>query len=404
MEPQQKPEYSAEYFQKALAKAYQSTDLRVENFRIEVLSQNGENFCSVIYRVVVEFRKSAAAPLETGRYILKDLLPVVAELGTNEKTMFEELLPAMGAILERAPPSLGEHKLSADCLLAEAANGKEVYVLEDLGALGYASMDRFRGLCREDAQMCLRKMAQFHGASMILCQQQPDLVARLSPSHYASGLSDPFAQVIVLGGTEYVADVFAQELPQIAHKMKAQLPDGYSERIMSVVDPKNSAFNAIVHGDLWVNNMMLDRSNGNAILVDFQNCFLGSPAIDLQFFFYTSLQLEVLLHQQDALLQHYYHSLTDTLNLGGYCGYLPTFGQLMDEMQRCLYYGYYAVACELPICCASAEASADFNVHTFANPQAMEMKRRQLFASERVRQTVKAALLTFEQQGILEMP
>ncbi|XP_034655187.1 uncharacterized protein LOC117892963 [Drosophila subobscura] len=404
MDPPQKSDYSAEYFEKALVKAHQSPNLRVESFHIEVLSQNGENFCSVIYRVVVGFRKTADATLKTGRYIIKDLLPVVAELGTNEKTMFEELLPEMDDILGRAPPSLGEHKLSADCLLADATNGKEVYVLEDLGALGYASMDRFRGLGLEDAQICLRKMAQFHAASMVLCQQQPELVAKLSPSHYADGVSDPFAQVIVVGGTEYAAEVFAQELPQIAKKMKAQIPEEYSKRIRAVVDPKNSAFNVIVHGDLWVNNMMLDRSNGNAILVDFQNCFLGSPAIDVQFFFYTSLQLEVLLHQQDALLQHYYHSLTETLKLCGYTGSVPTFEQLMAEMQRCLYYGYYAVACELPICCASPEASSDFNLHTFGNKQALEEKRRQLFASERVRQTIKAALLTFEQQGILETP
>ncbi|XP_017135753.1 uncharacterized protein LOC108151585 [Drosophila miranda] len=404
MEPPQKSEYTAEYFQKALAKAYHSEKLHVESTRIEAVSQNGENFCSVIYRAVVEFRKTTDAPLETGRYIVKDLLPVVAELGTNEKAMFEELLPAMGAILQKAPPSLGEHKLSADCLLAETANGKEVYVLEDLCALGYASMDRFRGLCLADAQICLRKIAQFHAASMILCEQQPELVAKLEPSNYANGVSDPFAQIIVVGGTEYAADVFAQELPQIAKKMKAQIPDAYTRRITSVVDPKNSAFNAIVHGDIWVNNMMLDRSNSSAILVDFQNCCLGSPAIDLQFFFYTSLQLEVLLHQQDALLQHYYRSLTETLTLCGFRGSLPTFDQLTDEMQRCLFYGYYAVACELPICCASPEASADFNLHTFGCPQATELKRRQLFANERVRQTVKVSLLAFDQQGILDTP
>jgi len=84
--------YNAEYFERALARAYSCEKLRVENFHIEVVSQKGEHFCSVIYRVALDFRRSPDGDLESGRYVLKDLLPVAAELGTNEKDMFEELL------------------------------------------------------------------------------------------------------------------------------------------------------------------------------------------------------------------------------------------------------------------------------------------------------------------------
>ncbi|XP_016983174.1 uncharacterized protein LOC108047488 [Drosophila rhopaloa] len=401
MEPEN---YSAAYFERALAKTYSCEKLRVENFHIEVVSQTGENFCSVIYRIALDFRRSPDGALESGKYILKDLLPIAAEVGSNEKDMFEQLLPALSAILDKAPTEFGEHKLSADCLLAEASAGKEIYILEDLGALGYGSFDRFQGLNLEDAKICLRKMAQFHGASMILFQNQPELIAKLSPSHYGNGLSDPFAKVIVLDGTEFAAEVFADELPEISKKMKAQIPDAYSKRIAKVVDPKKSSFNAVVHGDLWVNNMMFDKANKKAILVDFQNCFWGSPAIDLQFFFYTSIRQEVLLNQQDELLTQYYHSLQETLIHCGFREPLPTFDQLKNEMQRCLFYAYYAVSCELPICCASPETSADFSVHTFGDPEAMVKKRHQLFASERVRQTVKACLPQFDQQGILDTP
>ncbi|KAH8239514.1 hypothetical protein KR032_005100 [Drosophila birchii] len=396
--------YSSEYFERALRRAFGCDNLRVENFHIEAVNQSGENFCSVIYRIALEFSRSPDGALESGKYILKDVLPAVAELGTDEGIMFEQLLPAMAKILIKSKPELGELKLSADCLLTERSAGKEIYILEDLSFLGYTSLDRYQGLNLEDAKICLRKMAQFHGASMILLQNQPELLAKLSTSNYAQGISDPFAKGILLDGTEFAADLFAEELPEISKKMKAQLPVAYSQRLQNVVDPQKSTFNTIVHGDLWVNNMMFDRTNNRAILVDFQECFWGSPAIDLQFFFYTSLQLEILLTRKDELLKHYFHCLHETLSCCGFRESLPTYDQLKDEMHRCLFYGYYAVTCELPLCCFPAEARNDITVHTLADPAAMRSKRCQLFSSDRVRRTVKASLIEFNQQGILEIP
>ncbi|KAH8335271.1 hypothetical protein KR074_003374 [Drosophila pseudoananassae] len=397
--------YSAEYFEKALAKAYGCEKLRVENFNIEVVSQSGENFCSVIYRVALEFRRSPDNDLESGKYILKDLLPGVAELGTNERQMYEEFLPEMTKILNKCSPDFGERKLSADCLLTEIAAGKEIYLLEDLCDLGYSSLDRFQGVGLEDAKVCLRKLAQFHGASMVLCQEQPELVAKLAPSHYADGVSDHFSKGLVLDGAEFTANYFADELPEISRKMKAQIPEAYEQIIKDVVNPKHSRLNAIIHGDVWVNNVMFNRADEKGILVDFQNCFWGSPAVDLYFFFYTSLRIDVLLHQQDEILNDYFEHLIKTLNYCDFVGALPTFSDLKYEMERCLYYGYYAVCCELPICCASPEASANFNLlNLMGYPEKMEAKRQELFNSERVRQTVKTSLLEFDQRGILETP
>lgn len=151
--------------------------------------------------------------------------------------------------------------------MTDTAARKEIYLLEDLCDLGYTSLDRFQGLCLEDAKVCLRKMAQFHGVSMVLCQEQPDFVDKLSPSHYANGISDNFTKALVLDGAEFAANFFADELPEISRKMKAQIPDGYSQRIQDIVNPKNSKFNAIVHGDLWVNNIMFNRPDEKAVLV-----------------------------------------------------------------------------------------------------------------------------------------
>jgi len=157
------------------------------------------------------------------------------------------------------------------CLLVEISAGKELYILEDLGALGYESFDRRQGLNLEEAKICVRKLAQFHGASKVLYEKKPELIQRLSPSHYANGLNDRFAQALVLEGAEYAAEAFAEELPEISKKMKAQIPDAYTKRMRDVVDPNKSSLNAVIHGDPWLNNIMFDYVNKKATLVSTNN-------------------------------------------------------------------------------------------------------------------------------------
>ncbi|KAH8293281.1 hypothetical protein KR018_007158 [Drosophila ironensis] len=397
--------FDTEYFQKALAEYYGCPKLAVEDFSIAVVTPSGANYCSIIHRVSLQFSRSPGCPLESGKYIIKDLLPAASALGSKEQLMFEEILPVMASVLEKASPEdLGEHKLSADCFLVDVGPGKEIYILEDLGALGYTALDRLIGLDFEEAKVCLRKLAQFHGASMVLCQEQPDLVAKLPPSHYINGLSDPFTKGLMQDGTEFVAELFDSELPEISKKMKAQFPEAYSRRMQRVVDPKESGLNTIIHGDAWLNNILFDRENQRAAIIDFQGCFLGSPAIDLYFFFYTSLQMQVLWQHQDELLVYYFHNLRETIKLCGFKGPMPTFQQLKDEMQRCLFYAYYSVVCELPLCRAKPEITAACDLSTFQDKELMIVKRRQMFDNDLVRQTVRQSLVYFDQQGILESP
>ncbi|KAH8412466.1 hypothetical protein KR009_002389, partial [Drosophila setifemur] len=396
--------YGPEFFESALAKYYKCANLRVEKFSSELVTPSGANFCSVIHKVILQFRRSPQEPLETGNYILKDLLPIATDLGSTEKMVFEEVLPAMVKVLEKSPTQLGEHKLSADCFLADVSPGNETYILENLMALGYCSLNRFLGLGLDDAQVCLRKIAQFHGSSMVLSQEQPDLVAKLAPSNYINGVTNPTTKGLILDATEFAADLFEEELPEIARKMRAQIPETYSNRLKKSVDPKESSFNVILHGDAWLNNILFDKENNRAVLIDFQNCFWGSPAVDLHFFFYTGLPLESLFRHQGDLLEFYWQSLTNTLTLCGFKGSLPSLVQLKDEIKRCLFYAYYSAICELPICCAPSEVSDGFDVNSFADQEPMKVKRRLMFTNKRVRDTVKACLLYFDQQGILETP
>jgi thiamine kinase-like enzyme len=89
-----------------------------------------------------------------------------------------------------------------------------------------------------------------------------------------------------------------------AGKLRA-LADVMLDRMKQVVRRDDTAFNVLIHGDLWVNNMLFRYSGAPDGLrfVDFQCLHFSSPAIDLQYFFSTSPCEDVRVNHLDHLMK-----------------------------------------------------------------------------------------------------
>lgn len=87
---------------------------------------------------------------------------------------------------------------------------------------------------------------------------------------------------------------------------------------------------------------------GVSRFVDYQLGYWTSPAIDLQYFFHTSLSPD-LLDKQHILVEQYYKSLTETLSALGYRGLQPTLEQLQGQLQRRGLYGVLTSCAVLPV-------------------------------------------------------
>lgn len=89
-----------------------------------------------------------------------------------------------------------------------------------------------------------------------------------------------------------------------AGKLRA-LADVMLDRIAEVVSRDDNAFNVLIHGDLWVNNMLFRYSGAPDELrfIDFQCLHFSSPAIDLQYFFNTSSCADVRANHLDSLMK-----------------------------------------------------------------------------------------------------
>lgn len=99
------------------------------------------------------------------------------------------------------------------------------------------------------------------------------------------------------------------------------------ERERQGFDAVPNELNTLIHGDFWFTNTMLkydgDRLD-NVALIDYQfNCWT-SPAIDLHYFFNTSVNERLQMHHQHELVQYYHKKLTTILKRLNYQEHIPT--------------------------------------------------------------------------------
>lgn len=82
-------------------------------------------------------------------------------------------------------------------------------------------------------------------------------MSNLNGSHFENGASDAVAKAIAFGGFEYVANMIKNwpEYENLSEKVRQVIPK-FNSWIMEVANSKNSKFNVINHGDLWVNNFL----------------------------------------------------------------------------------------------------------------------------------------------------
>lgn len=116
------------------------------------------------------------------------------------------------------------------------------------------------------------------------------------------------------------------------------------QKCIDTVRVEPGHFNTLIHADLWTNNIML-AYDGDAncltgvALIDFQFSCWASPTLDLHYFFNTSLQEDLRLHQQEDLVQFYHNELVSTLNKLEYKKHIPSLHDFQVQFLEKAFYG-----------------------------------------------------------------
>lgn len=99
--------------------------------------------------------------------------------------------------------------------------------------------------------------------------------------------------------------------------------------------PPREPFATLVHCDVWVNNTMQITEDGKLTknkLVDFQLFFYQSPATDVLFFLWTSVQTKILQNYFESLLEYYHNEFIECLRNLNCNTNLFTFEKFLEEM------------------------------------------------------------------------
>ncbi|KAH8368737.1 hypothetical protein KR084_010146, partial [Drosophila pseudotakahashii] len=410
---QEPPKYlNEDFFKAALEDGLR--DMRVDIKKIifaESSGGGGENYCSKIYRAKALYRSSK-------RQLDEELAMIVKSIAITPATQFlEELAVYLREkifyfdVLGKLEILIGDgSKFGAKCLYT-TREPIQTIVFDDLTQYGYKLASRQSGLNEEHCVVILKKLGKFHASSMVMAEKEPSV-----REHFTTGMLDEnyirtnerFINFMCLQ-CRTLADMVAKwpgyEL--LAEKLHLHC-DNIKENLVTTGRTLPGEITVLNHGDLWVNNFMYKYDDEqptkpiDAIFVDFQNSFFGSPGCDINFFLNSSVQLDVLIHRREFLIQTYYESLRDSLKQM-HSAFVPSYTDIQKEIRARELYGFFSSYAFLPMVTMKKEDSYDISIEALTNEDFAKKKVELMFTSNpRTTDTLRYALRRFDDLGIFD--
>lgn len=170
---------------------------------------------------------------------------------------------------------------------------------------------------------------------------------------------------------------------------------------------QDGEFQVLNHGDMWVNNVMFkydaqkSQEPLDATFVDFQMSIWGSPGIDLNYFFYTSLPVKLLKEKRKHLIDVYYQELKTSLEEFKF-EQIPTCEQIREEVRKRELFGFFANHTIYPIISIDKEIAGDSTFENFADCEFAKNKLKQIMEQEKVKGMFAYTLLHFDEMKVFD--
>lgn len=341
------PEWMTEcYFLKVLQSdcSLSGDKIRLIRYNVEFATNKGDNYASEMFRIFLEFTRNGRA--EEKRVILKkdyDNAEVKKffdpyNLYSTEITYYRLYQPAFEEILRSGGMAT---QLSPRMIYHDTP----VFIMEDMAPLNYRTVSRETRFNRETVKLVLAKLARFHAASMVYNRDNDGVLEKKVTALFE--VEDGFMKVLLKKFKCLINSVksWGAEYESVVPKLELILENYF--KIGSKTIKPNDGLGVLIHGDTWLNNILIRFDQKNApkdvLLIDLQISYWSSPAIDLLYLIFTSLNEEDYQDQLclDGLIQHYHTEFSGTLRALNY-PQVPTLMQLHLEIQSKLIHGNYS--------------------------------------------------------------
>ncbi|XP_016986206.1 uncharacterized protein LOC108049511 [Drosophila rhopaloa] len=396
-----------EYLQPRLRAYLKDDQVKVVKISAKPATGKGDNFVGVMARIYVDYQLGDGS-VQSKTYIVKETCPADApqaklfaeyDVYTREMDMYEFILPKMNQLLQEV--GLTE-KLTADAISVDRKSG--TIILEDLAPYKYVNADRVKQLDLAHAQRTLELLAKFHAASIILKERHPELLSKSLYTHWYSREKKGYTEVWLgffrvfltfINGQPNLKKLYGDKLK----KLHPQIME-YAARSYDVADTE---LQALIHADVWTTNIMFQYDDaGNPripVAIDFQFSNFNSPAVDLHYFFNTSLREEVL-DKESELVEYYYNTLKADLDKFSYKGSFPSLKEFKIQFERrrpmCL-----MVNLLTPLIVYNGSESTDFKGLYDESPQGLRYQKS-IYDNEVVVRITTKLLARLDQEGIFD--
>ncbi|KAH8267233.1 hypothetical protein KR026_008598 [Drosophila bipectinata] len=341
-----------EYVQEKLRAYFKDQSLELEKLEVKPAIPNGENYASVMTRVNVEYTTKGSKDKLATNFLLKTTFAekdpaahVLVHYGiyTREMDMYEKILPQLAAIIKSELND--SRKLFAGTVSVDRE--KDSIMFEDLSLENYKVMCRLKKLDLVHTHLALEKLASFHAASAALASQKPGIFEK----NYDRGFFNKSVRAY-----QPIMRNLLQALSR-SLELNSDLKERYQAKIDRLVDfvmdygEQSTSINpgdfvTLCHGDLWTTNLMFQHDEQghptNAIFIDFQFSVWNSPAIDLHYFFSTSIYENLRLEKQPELVQFYYYKLAEALKKVKYSGKIPSLFEFQQQFRARAFYAVFS--------------------------------------------------------------
>lgn len=332
--------------------------LKIKNAQVTITpgSLRGDNYLGVIAKVEVKSENSvlywilkSAMQQETFRSFIR-----VDKAYEREVYIYKNILEYFDQFQEEKKVAK-PFKAYAKFLTSSLVEPYECLIMEDMKHLGYKLQDRMEPLDYNHVLLVMREYGRFHALSFALRDQKPDLFKIISENTKEFFFSDDaFINEDMLNAMSTQSKRVLDALDPVIHKTAYEKFESFQKRMVpearnAVQSKRSGKYSVVCHGDCWINNFLFrysDQNNPNyptdLCILDWQLSRLGSPALDLSYFIFSSTDKHFRDKYYDEIIREYYNTLSSFLiELGSNPEELFPYHVLKEHLQTFSVFGLF---------------------------------------------------------------
>lgn len=249
---------NGEYFEAILRNSRKNTAIKVEDIKVGPCGAGNDGFLSTMlcaFVTYVENSKKISVSFVLKLSSTQDLaIEKVGKSGydvqNKEMLFFEVIAPKIVKFLEKIDES---GNLIPN--MYDINRNFDVIVFEDLKARNFVMVDRNVGLDEVQTKMALKKLANFHAASLIIKQKHPNAFKAFNAGMFSRDIDAfnfAFDSIFDLAADEIITWDGYEKYGSKLLKMRGS----FVELATRCFDVFPGDFCVLNHGDLWTNNLM----------------------------------------------------------------------------------------------------------------------------------------------------